>query len=156
MHFEHERALGYASFGPKVVYSARTIENTLEERVVKFTRRHNGQAHILLFGHGYASKLLFDGLKHTTFPRPAENYMIVMSYVQDSPECPSRGEGYLELRAVLGILHETRLVFGDLRYPNIIVSTIRFKQKPVMPVDFDWRGKDGMDFYPWDINMGNS
>ncbi|KAI0244944.1 hypothetical protein BJV78DRAFT_1098897, partial [Lactifluus subvellereus] len=47
------------------------------------------------------------------------------------------------VKQAIRLLHSRKLVFGDLRLPNILV-----KDESVMFVDFDWCGKAGEARYP--------
>src|SRR5438046_9227519 len=50
-------------------------------------------------------------------------------------------------KAAINALHEKGFVFGDLRWPNIMVLNGRAKI-----LDFDWCGNDGEDRYPATLN----
>ena len=51
-------------------------------------------------------------------------------------------------RAVLA-LHDKKLVFGDLREPNILIT-----KDGLRLVDFDCSGEEGTVYYPVDISSG--
>ncbi|KAG8679881.1 hypothetical protein FRC08_016680 [Ceratobasidium sp. 394] len=150
--FQYIDTLGGEYHQRKAVFKAQTMEPNPRTIVVKFTRRHNGQAHRLLAEHGYAPKLLFDRSEHPDFPRPADLLMIVMVYIAEAPQGPSY-DAYPTLRAALGLLHDRGLVFGDLRSLNVLVPECPTgRGAKAMLIDFDWCGRDGVDRYPLDIN----
>ena len=47
------------------------------------------------------------------------------------------------LRRAVRALHDRKLVFGDLREPNILITKEGLKL-----IDFDWCGKGGTVYYP--------
>ncbi|KAJ7868408.1 hypothetical protein B0H14DRAFT_2346612 [Mycena olivaceomarginata] len=53
---------------------------------------------------------------------------------EDSPE---------QLTNIVSFLHDGGYVFGDLRWPNVMVAG-----KKVKLIDFDWAGKEGYAKYP--------
>lgn len=55
---------------------------------------------------------------------------------------------YDGVKRVIDILHTESIVFGDLRLPNIVITT----QETPMLVDFDWCGTHGVDRYPSSLN----
>jgi len=49
-----------------------------------------------------------------------------------------------EVQRALEVLHSNRLVFGDLRLLNILIT----KDGNVKLIDFNWAGEDGQAKYP--------
>lgn len=49
------------------------------------------------------------------------------------------------LQETLYLSHCNRLVFGDLRPPNVVITTAI---KDVKIIDFDWAGEEGQVKYP--------
>jgi serine/threonine protein kinase len=81
--------------------------------------------------------------------------MVVMDYVHGSNLAKQKSrEGGLdaevtetvrkEVRRALRLLHNANLVFGDLRPPNVMITTT----KEVKLIDFDWAGDLGQAEYP--------
>ena len=130
----------------KAVFIANTREN--QKIVVKFTEVYNDIAHSLLAAKGLAPPLF--SCDRTTF---SDFTMVVMGYVDGKQlfhKYPDVTPGVVldKISDALKTLHESHLVFGDLRSPNILVTD----QGKVQLVDFDWCGKVGEGKYPADIN----
>jgi len=64
------------------------------------------------------------------------------------PEGKNTAENIESLRKAVRALHENKLVFGDLRGPNILLTEGGLKL-----VDFDWCGEEGVVYYPANISM---
>jgi hypothetical protein len=134
------------------MYTA-ALSDTNQEVIVKFTARYNEVAHRLLAEAGLAPRLYF--CERVI----GDLYMVVMDRVDgksiwqlkedkiEVPEIVSKRVG-----DALRLLHESNVVFGDLRDPNIIYDA--FKGRVVL-VDFDWPGKDGESRYPATLNTSN-
>lgn len=78
--------------------------------------------------------------------------MVVMEYIDGSTlaaaKCDMDEETKERVRSqvkrALEILHDCGLVFGDLRFPNIIIT----KEGKVRLIDFNWAGEEGQAKYP--------
>lgn len=113
--------------------------------VVKFAFSYGEKGHKLLADRDSAPTLLY-----CKYERDIGMWAIVMELLAGgSLEAGS----YLtdgqrkSLQAALDALHEEKLVFGDLREPNIIASGDRVKL-----IDFDWCGEEGVVRYPATTN----
>ncbi|CEL53119.1 hypothetical protein RSOLAG1IB_11251 [Rhizoctonia solani AG-1 IB] len=123
--------------------------------VVKFTESYNAGAHRLLEKDKLAPQLFFVSSEQPKNQRFAERIMVVMEEVvgRDSEGAPVNDLVRNDVLRALNILHDKRLVFGDLRRPNIM--TVEDGKGGViggMLVDFDWCGVVGQARYPSDIN----
>jgi serine/threonine protein kinase len=114
--------------------------------VVKFTRRYCTEAHRLLAGMSLAPKLLHHG-------EIAGIHFVVMEHLEvmkisGNPPKAKNGAKHIEaLRRAVQALHDRKLVFGDLREPNIPIT-----KDGLRLVDFDWSGEEGTVRYPADIS----
>lgn len=127
----------------KVVQDERLI-------VVKFTRRYNRIAHNLCARSQYAPPLLYFG----DSAELGGFYVVVMAYVPHQPLIPeeihslaTRKNIYKDVQSAVTLLHSQRLVFADLRNPNIPVVTRNGAQRAML-IDFDWCEIDGTGVYP--------
>ncbi len=117
--------------------------------VVKFTHTYSATAHALLAEHAgepFAPKLWF-----CEKVASVGMYVVVMDHLQDAQDAADRkmtATQYASLKKAITLLHGHDLAFGDLREPNVLLSG-----DGVMLIDFDWCGKEGEVFYPYDINM---
>ena len=146
---------GYAepiSGGTKAVFIAETDNG--RKIIVKFTGAYNEAAHTLLATQGLAPQLLScDRSKLTGFT------MIVMDYIDGEQLRHRYPRGYEiptgvfeQVKNAIGLLHGNEFVFGDLRWPNILVTSTNWQDR-VQLVDFDWCGKVNVAKYPADINV---
>ncbi|KAL5514693.1 hypothetical protein ACEPAG_2009 [Sanghuangporus baumii] len=133
---------------PYAIYRAKMDD--LDGRVdvvVKFTARYNETAHRLLEEAELAPKLRY-------FARLVSGHcMVVMDYVDSPPLSDSpKQENFLDICERVGeaiqLLHNKKLVFGDLRPQNIVLDA----KKRALLIDFDFTGTHGVDRYPasWD------
>jgi hypothetical protein len=119
--------------------------------VVKFTPTYCARAHEVAFEMGSAPKLWFCEVAESV-----GMFVVVMDFVEgrrvdnDKPRLPKEVLG--PLQSTISALHNAKLVHGDLRGPNVIVSEGK-GGKRTMLLDFDWAGEEGEVFYPADINM---
>lgn len=120
--------------------------------VVKFPRTYNSEAHLLLAARGLAPSLHYSG------PLDGGIMMVVMDRVCGK-SAQLENTGRLsepvtnDLEEALKLLHESDLVFGDLRLPNIIVLDPKNSDgRSAMLVDFDWCRPDGKGTYPASLN----
>jgi Crinkler effector protein N-terminal domain len=127
--------------------------------VVKFCETYCEDAHRLLADHRFAPTL------HHCGKVSGGLWMVVMDWE------PSGNAAYCfrhqlklpdevlkDVRDAVTILHNKGFVFGDLRWPNIVVverKTGANDQRTIrgMLIDFDWAGKDGEVTYPHTINL---
>jgi serine/threonine protein kinase len=78
--------------------------------------------------------------------------MVVMEYVDGDTLAVAKQKMSKELvetvrsavRRALDLLHDARLVFGDLRPPNVMIT----KDGQVKLIDFNWAGEEGQAKYP--------
>ena len=135
------------------------VDNTLEKKwlyeattdggeriVVKFVRYRYGEGvHRYLNEKGLAPKL------YQVVTLPGNWRAVIMEKVDGKQFAEEDLEvvrpKLLELRAAL---KEQKLVHGDLRPQNIMVSS---DKKRVTVVDFDWAGVCGSAMYPKEINL---
>ena len=57
------------------------------------------------------------------------------------------------LRETIETLHAEKIVYGDLRGPNVMVADDGQGGMRGMLLDFDWAGEEGVALYPVDVNM---
>ncbi|KIK51986.1 hypothetical protein GYMLUDRAFT_64509 [Collybiopsis luxurians FD-317 M1] len=126
--------------------------------VVKFDSRYGATGHHLLAQAGLAPPI-----HYCQFEESIGLWVVVMDDIQGT-ECNRKliGGEKESLSNAIHILHENRLVFGDLREPNVIITEA---EKTICLVDFEWCGpcvdiKEGDRVvqprvrYPADISMG--
>jgi serine/threonine protein kinase len=144
----------------KTIYKGEASGKTI---VVKFTDRYNAAAHELLAKANFAPQLLYSGHPDPELKRPI---MVVMDLLEGRTaeetftitphhhlSCPENQSSLLEqvhkdVKDAIRVIHESGLVFGDLRAPNIMIVGGRAKL-----IDFDWCGPDGEETYPGDVNI---
>ncbi|TDL22023.1 hypothetical protein BD410DRAFT_789110 [Rickenella mellea] len=137
----------------KLVWTA-TSHPTEEKVAVKFTKSYNVEAHRLL-----ESLDLAPNLHYVSPPNGAGWLMVVTEYV-DALVDPWALSGedvrqvYGGLEKAVDALHADGLVFGDLRFPNILIQKTAgdIKSLRVLLIDFDMCGKDGVARYPMNLN----
>lgn len=135
--------------------------------IVKFVKRYDSEAHILLAREKLAPEL------HWCEAVPGRLMMVVMDQVNGYSVHDAGLSGQLptsardDVRRALDLLHGCHRVFGDLRPPNIMltgphIQLKAFGQPPAerddakvhaMLIDFDWCGKENEQCYPVTINM---
>ena len=126
--------------------------------VVKFTPQYHPEAHRLL-----ADKRLAPVL-HACVPVCGGMFMVVMDYVHGETawQAGNRREllpydVYKDIQDAVALLHSKKLVFCDLRPPNIMVvadgsgSDARHRG---MLIDFDWVGVHDIGRYPASLDDG--
>jgi hypothetical protein len=149
-HFSltYERPLEGGEKTTRALFTATMTSSSAGSKlvVVKFTRRYCTEAHRLLAEMSLAPKLLY----HEDI---AGVHFIVMEHlevieVSDDPLGGEDGTKHMEsLRRAARALHGEKLVFGDLREPNILIT-----KDGLRLVDFDWSGKEGTVCYPAGIS----
>lgn len=94
-------------------------------------------------------------------PEIGDLHVVVMDFVQPrSSSDPQSDQASKDaLKIALKILHDQGLVFGDLRWPNVIqplttTGADGSKQSAAMLIDFDWCGEEERVKYPSDISLG--
>lgn len=148
------------------LYKAQ-LTDSREIVLVKFCERYNEQAHSLLAEKGLAPQL------HCCVKLKGGVKMVVMEFLegwdsaavvflrQDLPPTVVS-----KLKTVIESLHEFRLVFGDLRRPNVLVQKVETGSEGmdvyseaaewlVKMVDFEWAGREGEAQYPPIMNVQN-
>ncbi|KAJ6463197.1 hypothetical protein C8R47DRAFT_1180344 [Mycena vitilis] len=147
VHFEYVEALERDA--GCVTFLCKTLEDRPRSVVVKFTQAYCPEAHELLAANGMAPELLYCGSVDHSDDGPSYQplKMIVMEYIdgktvaQLQDKLPQDFAG--QLTEIISVLHNGGYVFGDLRWPNIMVA-----KKEVKLIDFDWAGKVGQAKYP--------
>lgn len=145
--------LSFLEDGPDcMTLRARTLTVPPRDVVVKFVDRYGERAHRLLADNGLAPELLYCGSPHLQDKDPSYNSisMVVMEFVGGETLNKSEMSGEAaevvqsEVERALKLLHRHGLVFGDLRAPNIMITT----GNEVKLIDFDWAGEEGRAKYP--------
>ncbi|KAH9175907.1 hypothetical protein EDB89DRAFT_1847067 [Lactarius sanguifluus] len=123
--------------------------------IVKFTQRYNAKAHRHLATECRAPELLYCSKEDPNSADFAGLIMIVMEYIDGGKTAYQQyGNRRLDqcifdqVEEALCILHGRNIDFGDLRYPNIILT----KDQRVLLIDFDWCGEHEKDTYPASLN----
>ena len=124
--------------------------------IVKFVEQYCIDAHRLMASKGYAPSVI-------TFEKVTSRYhVVVMEYVEDAVTLheyiqkeQNRKHSIDQLKdhcsKALCVLHESGFCHGDLRGNNILVKRKETAQ-PIVIVDFDWSGKNGVAKYPLFMN----
>jgi hypothetical protein len=119
--------------------------------VIKFVARYGKDVHEFLAKRGWAPTLRYYGqlrdtmpsdhfpeLSQSTPPGPRSEVMrmVVMDYIvpKQQPELKKARE---QIKEVLALLHTNGYIFGDLRWPNIIIDA----NDKVKFIDFNWCGR---------------
>ncbi|KAJ6494397.1 hypothetical protein C8R45DRAFT_824657 [Mycena sanguinolenta] len=132
-----------------VTFLCRTREAQPRSVVVKFAQTYCPEAHELLAQKGLAPQLLYCGPVDHSNGAPSYRLlkMIVMQYIDGKTVAQLQGnvpENFPEqLTSLVSLLHDGGYVFGDLRWPNVMVAGNEVKL-----IDFDWVGKEGHAKYP--------
>ncbi|KAH9066534.1 hypothetical protein EDB87DRAFT_1553341, partial [Lactarius vividus] len=139
----------------KAIFIATTeTEAGRRNIIVKFTQRYNAEAHRHLATERLAPELLYCSKEDPDSADFAGLIMIVMEYIAGKTAYQQYGDRRLDQRifdqveGALGILHGRNIVFGDLRYPNIMITD----DQRVRLIDFDWCGEHEKDTYPGSLN----
>ncbi|KAJ7257355.1 hypothetical protein C8J57DRAFT_1436958 [Mycena rebaudengoi] len=132
-----------------VTFLCRTQEDQPRLVVVKFAQTYCSAAHELLAQQGLAPQLLYCGPVDHSEGAPSYQLlkMIVMEYIDGKTVAQLQGklpEDFpKQLTDIVSLLHNGGYVFGDLRWPNVMVAG-----KKVKLIDFDWAGTEGHAKYP--------
>jgi serine/threonine protein kinase len=143
-----------------ITLRARTETMPAQDIVVKFVDRYGQRAHKMLAEKGFAPELLYCGSPCLDDNQSSYQSisMVVMEYVNGNTVAVAKqkmSEKLVEtiqsaVRCALDLLHKNGLVFGDLRPPNVMITT----DGKVKLIDFDWAGEDGQAKYPSLISQG--
>jgi len=111
--------------------------------VVKFTATYCAGAHQRLANAKRAP--------HLWFCEPVESvgmHVVVMGHEDGmyTDSLITDKEHIRQLREAVQLLHEEDYVHGDIRLPNVLITSTGLKL-----IDFDWCGKEGTARYPADI-----
>jgi len=112
--------------------------------VIKFTATYCPYAHQIL-----ADAQLAPHLRFCEQVESVGMFVVVMDY--EDGVCAKRLENqeHIEhLRMAVEMLHKEDYVHGDIRGPNVLITTSGLKL-----IDFDWCGKEGEVRYPADISL---
>ena len=133
--------------------------------VIKFVNRYGVETHQLLADEKMAPQLLYcgpldgindvriDGSRTEGSTKIGGLYvgsmrMIVMEYIKrDTVEPLWPNDAREKIEKAIKTLHDAKIVFGDLRAPDIIFSG----GNPFL-IDFDWAGKEGEARYPRNLS----
>jgi serine/threonine protein kinase len=156
--------LGYLENVPDCV-TLRARTKSGQNIVVKFVDRYGERAHRLLAHEGLAPKLFHHGSldveqdgSSKQQPSGRSLSMVVMEHIegrtlaavkQDKEEMKKMEvKVRSELQRALELLHDQGLVFGDLRLPNVMITT----KGEVKLIDFNWADVQGQARYPPSIS----
>ncbi|KAI0073420.1 hypothetical protein K474DRAFT_1686212 [Panus rudis PR-1116 ss-1] len=165
----------YAAFlkekDPSCVTFLATLEGSEQKVVVKFVERYGEEEHRLLAQHGYAPRLLYhghiwdveDNLEGETSVDVnagcGTRRMVVMEYVEgktlDNMDADvSREDVRKALHGIIDIMHQQKMVHGDIRTPNILLTGADQLdvKKRIRVLDFDWAGQEGIVRYPYGLS----
>ncbi|KAI9461314.1 hypothetical protein BJY52DRAFT_1117319 [Lactarius psammicola] len=141
---------------PKAIFIATTepeIGRESRKLVIKFVQRYNAYAHRILATKRCAPDLIYYSKEDPNGVDLAGLSMVIMEHIDGENAHQLYGNEPLpqtifnQVEAAVGVLHEGNMVFGDLRYPNIMVEDGR-----AMFIDFDWCGEHEKDTYPVSLN----
>ena len=124
--------VGYLENGPDcVTLRARTIAEPCQD-IVKFVDCYGEKAHRILADDGLAPKLLYCGSPRLDGDQPSYQSisLVVMEYIDgDTLAVAKQGMNEETMERVqsevlrgLELLHGHRLMFGDLRLPNVMIT----------------------------------
>ncbi|KAH9900882.1 hypothetical protein C8Q73DRAFT_786312 [Cubamyces lactineus] len=151
-----------------VTYLATDCRDPQRKFIVKFVERYGEKAHKLLAENQLAPDLLYYG-DVWTIPEAARGsrprQMVVMEYIRgrtaaelkEVPQCVRDA-----VKRALGLLHEKKMVHGDIRLPNVMIQDCDEGEEGdgdaadggdkladrVRLIDFDWAGDEGTVRYP--------
>ena len=116
--------------------------------IVKFTSTYCADAHRKLAEANRAPRLWF-----CEQVQSVGMYIVVMDYENGTRANPplEDKDRIEELRMAVEMLHGENYVHGDIRGPNVLITT-----NGVKLIDFDWCGKEGEVCYPADISVDAS
>ncbi|KAI0043788.1 hypothetical protein FA95DRAFT_1498071 [Auriscalpium vulgare] len=128
--------------------------------IVKFIERYGEMVHRALAKAGYAPALLYCGALYPEDPvakRYKRTLMVVMEVVTGPSVEDLAQEGrrltpdqHAQLRAAVDCMHEHGFVHGDLRKPNVMVTSAG----KIQLIDFDWAGENEQVRYPVHLRSG--
>ena len=156
IHFQY---VGFLEDVPDcITFRARTFANPPQDIVIKFVNHYGERAHRLLAENGLAPKLFYCGSPRLMNEDPSYDslLMIVMGFVHGKAlgklklDKNTAETVRLEIKRALALLHENGMVYGDLRLPNILITTAL--ERKVNLIDFDWAGEKGQARYPFMIS----
>ncbi|KIO25688.1 hypothetical protein M407DRAFT_75345 [Tulasnella calospora MUT 4182] len=126
--------------------------------LVRFTARYGREAHALLAANDLAPQLLhYEELEKGWA-------VVVMNFVEGlnldkAKQWVVPSQTLKDVEEALRVLHETKLVFGDLRRPNIVLCKRDAPgggtEQGGKLVDFDWAGKHDEQRYPLSLSPDN-
>ncbi|CAG7849900.1 SubName: Full=Uncharacterized protein {ECO:0000313/EMBL:CCA77651.1} [Serendipita indica DSM 11827] len=148
--FEYSRRLNPA----KLLFQCVRKEDQMP-LCVKFTLKYTKEAHQVCSDQGVAPKL------YSVERLPGGWWMVVMEYLSEE-EYTMRSSVDVDvvkfkeaIKGVVGFLHRSGFVHGDIRACNIMIRREwddGIGMRNVKLVDFDWAGKDGEARYPANVN----
>jgi len=129
------------------LYLATSTDGKDQQLVIKFTHSYSPELHMFCAQAGHAPTL------HAFGKLPGNLYGIAMDFVVGANHLDSHGSKsscHLEnwegqLMQLVKSFHAAGYVHGDLQSSNIIEV-----KNNVMLLDYDWGGKQGEAFYPYD------
>jgi len=152
---------------PSNVTFLAKVKSSDQKLVIKFVDRYGVEAHQLLADAGMAPRLLYCGLldgkndvRNTGSPvqgstKPGGLYvgpirMVVMEHTEGKTaeeESTWPNDAREKIETAIQKLHNSQLVFGDLRGPNVV-----FSGGSVFLIDFDWAGRVNEARYPRNLS----
>jgi serine/threonine protein kinase len=147
--------LGYLENEPScTAIRARTRTEPIRDIIIKFVHRYGERAHKILWEEGLAPRLDYCGSLQLDNGQPSYGSLImfVMEYIpgqslnnaKGNMDAATKQRVRNEVWRALDLLHTRSMVFGDLRPPNVMVTTAH----QVNLIDFDWAGDYGQVKYP--------
>ena len=130
------------------VENSRVLEPKDGQNVIlKLTKTYCDKAHKLLEKNKFAPKL------YHIQTLPGGWKLIIMEHLDTFQEIkiPFKPEQKEKLKEIVSIIHQENIVHGDLRGPNIMVSTN--DEIDIRIIDFDWAGTVDQVFFPPNINL---
>ncbi|KAF9265045.1 hypothetical protein L218DRAFT_1076036 [Marasmius fiardii PR-910] len=126
------------------LFRARMPDNTTV--MVKFTPTYNAEAHRLLEAEGLAPKLFYHEKMAGDKARNAFAYLYDDQQIQNDGLLPR--SVYYDIQKALEILHQRKIVFGDVRLQNVMVQEEQGGRVGGRLVDFDNCDLEGEARYP--------
>ncbi|CAG8556217.1 5111_t:CDS:2, partial [Paraglomus brasilianum] len=138
----------------KLVFHVEESKTTTK-RILKFVTSYNAEVHKFCFSKGIAPELVCIGdIMNADYKFVVMEDLIGFDVVCNMWNGLNEQEK-TDLKAKIleakGILHDNRLVHGDLRPVNIMAKYTN-EEWVIKLVDFDWSGKEGEATYPQFLN----
>ncbi|KAG7091938.1 hypothetical protein E1B28_008330 [Marasmius oreades] len=132
-----------------------TVDKDSSSIVIKFIRRYNKEAHLIMGEKGYAPKLLGYRSLGEESPGYEDLTLLAMEYVEGQTLFDRYQNQKLPVhikdgvKEALRVLNDAGYIFADLRRPNVMATS----DEKVQLIDFDWVcEKDGGMRYPFHLS----